>query len=280
VVGSRAFGHERGLDGCFASPPASSTDDAGVFFGRAAGKKRTPRCAGSSSKGLLVGDVRSTDASGFRGRPDLTRHRRRVLVGHDLFRDLSAVDRDFTRKLERESDTVALDHRHPDDTKRRRGISDDDFLTFAAGDDEHDQGLLPADHPGRGSTGTLVPRPLKGGCRDRSARYSLAERRRLQKSGSVDLPFVRDLDESSLGGHDLGHFGDSTAQISRDSVAKRHFARRTSDAGPEKADLDDAFFGDLKELEVPSVFLDRRPNEGQNRLHSRLQGFGWRLGHG
>jgi hypothetical protein len=58
-------------------------------------------------------------------------------VGEDLIRNLAAVDFNRAWEVEGDPDAVALDRHDANDTDRRRGVSDDDFFTFASCDDKH-----------------------------------------------------------------------------------------------------------------------------------------------
>jgi hypothetical protein len=53
------------------------------------------------------------------------------------------MDCNFSWEFKRKSHSVALDDRHSNNSERGRRVSDDDFLAFATGDDQHDQVLLP-----------------------------------------------------------------------------------------------------------------------------------------
>jgi hypothetical protein len=69
----------------------------------------------------------------------------------------------------------------------------------------------------------------------------------------------------------VDNFGDSFAQIPRNSVAKGHFTGRTADAGPEESNLNHTRFGDIDEFEIASILLNPRTNQAQNSFHPRLE---------
>src|SRR3954467_12607189 len=67
--------------------------------------------------------------------------------------------------------------------------------------------------------------------------------------------------------HDCRDFRDLFSQVSRDPVLQGHRAARAAMAGAVEADLNDAFAGDVDQLDVAAVGLHRGADQVDHTLH-------------